>query len=379
MSSNTQHTPQGKRKRGDVAEKVIRNLEPYKKRELSPSSSRLRDNLFEMANKSLESGDTADENMLESVFDFFEVKQEQAREAEKQRKELSNEIVSLEKQLKDAREQLADSQQKEQKAKAEMYEFELVLGYGDWIQGLINKVRNGNQKVEEAEIKALKHENQMSKEKATEHAEWAAFKTQDATKLRERVEAEERKVYAWRAGIRDEDTAPATPFLDRIQKLCDAEGITRPQLLAWIKEYSKRNTLCHTSPPQIQDYQKTTRKAGKDVKVEIRAMDPFRAFDWARYKEAFNLSRNDIGARYAAGKIDERTRDFYLEAINAYWALYSVSEDEDGKPIPTKYAKDKARWVFNHQEGLEPKNPPKRYKTGKWDDIEEEGLAANVT
>jgi hypothetical protein len=86
MSFNTQYTLQQKRKHGDVAEKVIHNLQPYKKRELSPSSSRLRDNLFEMAHKSLESGDAADENILESVFDFFKVKQEQAREAEKQRK-----------------------------------------------------------------------------------------------------------------------------------------------------------------------------------------------------------------------------------------------------------------------------------------------------
>jgi hypothetical protein len=378
MSSNTQHTPQGKRKRGDVVEKVIRNLEQYKKRELSPPSSRLHHKLLEMANMCLESGNTTDEDLLESVFIFFEDQQEQVRKAEKQHKELSNENLSLKKQLKDTREQCADSQQKEKKANAKVCEFELVLAYGDWFRGLINRV----QKVEK---KAFVNEG-LTEEEMKEHKAWTAITNRDATELKERVEVEKRKISEWRAGDRDEDTAPATPFLDHLQKLCDAEGITRPQLLAWIKECSKRNCICHTQPPQIQDYQKTTKKAGKDVKVQIRSSDPFRAFDWVRYKDAFNSSRNDIGARYAAGNIDERTRDLYLGVIDAHWALYSVSEDEDGKPIPTEFAKNKARDVFNNQQKqqkqqkeLEPKNLPKRYKEGKWDDIEEEGLAANVT
>ncbi|KAM0349832.1 hypothetical protein ACHAPU_003666 [Fusarium lateritium] len=407
MSSNTQHTLRQKRKHGEVAEKVIYSLEPYRKRPLSPLSSKLRDDLFQMAHKSLESGNAADENMLGSVFDFFEAKQEQAREAEKQRQELSNEIVSLEERLEISKQQYTEIQQSEQNMKVEKEESELLLRYGDWFQALIKHIKKPEGDIQTAEAQILKTEfeteNKQNKNEAVEnakaqaaangvqytgnhgfqavnpdieakkHSGWSALLSRMVTGTETRVEVEKGKIAEWRTGDRDEDTAPATPFLDRLQKLCDIAGVTRPILLAWIKEYAKRNNICHTKPPQIKNFQKTVNEDGMEVKVRIQHEDITGAFDWVSYKAAFTSSRNDIEARYTAGKITERRRDVFLEAINAYWALYSVSEDEGGNPILTKYAESQAKQVYDKQQSVTepPENPRKRYKEGKWDDIEE--------
>ncbi|RBR14450.1 uncharacterized protein FIESC28_07686 [Fusarium coffeatum] len=396
---------QKKRKHVEVAEKVLSGLEQYK--ELSPASSRLRDKLLAMAKEAVDADDDADVSLLRGAFEFFELKQKQAEDAENERKSLSQEIKSLEAELQTTKEQYEHCKLEEQKAKADIDDFELLLEYGDWFGKSIASVKKGEHAIQEKDKQLSRAEyqdqNNANEQEAITNAKEEAeangveytglytfhdvdpekeaqreadFSALDrgrwVTSTQERVDAEKAKILQWQTGAQDEDTAPATPFLDRIQRLCSNSGITRPTLLSWIAEYGRRNEKCHHKPPQVEDYRKVVKNLdGNMVKVKLEPHDPTAGIDWVKFREAFAKHRSGLQARYAERRIDLKRRDAYMAAIDACWALYSVSEDGAGNRILTQYAKNVAGDIQQSQDMTKepPENPPKRYKVGKWDDI----------
>lgn len=303
MSTQKQLTiNEKKRKHGDVAGEILCQLEQYKEQELSPKSKRLCDKLYETADKIKNDSDNTDESLLESAFEVVQKKQKQVEDAENERKDLlkklhdaddkcnsmSDKIESLETQLKAFDSQYKQEKVKYDNAKADLDEFDLLRSYGDWLAILISRISEleptwkeeekakliskyqklNNAKKEQAKAEKMAemaangekfigdftYEKVNHSELAKIQTHWSAMHGRRNTETDEHVEAEKEKIAAWRAGGGSEEDAPATPFLDRIQILCNIYGTERQRLLPWIKEYGKRNSICHRQPPVVEDY-----------------------------------------------------------------------------------------------------------------------------
>ncbi|KAM0384933.1 hypothetical protein ACHAO7_011849 [Fusarium culmorum] len=345
--------------------------------------------------------DNTDESLLESAFEVVQKKQNERKELLKKLHDandkcnsMSDKIESLEAQLKASDSQYKQEKVKYDNAKAELDEFHLLRSYGDWFAILIkriiilepyenlNKAKSDQAKEEkkaEMAAKGEKFKGDFTYEKvdssylATIETNWSAMHKRENTETDKHVEAEKEKIAAWRAGGGGEEDAPATPFLDRIQILCDIYGIERQRLLPWIKEYAKRNSICHLQPPVVADHWMVTQNSeGKTVHVVLEEEHAEEGIKWWTFWDAFHSCRQDIESRHTAGQIDIERRNLYIEMINEYYALYSEANDEAGNPILTKYAKDKAKekcQIVNEKLTEPPENAEKNYKEGKWDDL----------
>ncbi|CAG1987815.1 unnamed protein product [Fusarium graminearum] len=409
MSTQKQLTiNEKKRKHGDVAGEILCQLEQYKEQELSPKSKRLCDKLYETADKIKNDSDNTDESLLESAFEVVQKKQKQVEDAENERKDLlkklhdaddkcnsmTDKIESLEAQLKASDSQYKQEKVKYDNAKAELDEFDLLRSYGDWFAILIKRISNvepawqseeknklilkynklndakkeqaKEEKKAEMAAKGEKFKGDFTYEKvdpsnlATIETHWSAMYGRENTEIDERVEAEKEKIAAWRAGGGGEEDAPATPFLDRIQILCNIYGI-------------ERQSICHRQPPVVEDYWKVTQNSeGKTVHVVLKDEHAEEGIEWSTFWDAFHSFRQDIQTRYTAGQIDIERRNLYIETINEYYALYSKANDEAGNPILTQYAKNKAKdkcQLVNGKPTEPPENAEKNYTEEKWDDL----------
>ncbi|KAF4464737.1 hypothetical protein FALBO_8424 [Fusarium albosuccineum] len=402
------HNP--RRKRDEGADEVIRKLEDYKKGNLTPRSQKLCDDLLKRAEKAQDSGD-ADDGLLSSSFAYFEAKQKQVEEAKRGRESAECEMASVQESLKSAEAklesaeaELKEANKKEQDAKMALQDYELMFEFGDWFAGVLSRVRKTEDDVrcEQHAIikKEYQHKNKVAKAEAEAKAkaeakargvayrgpvdfekvepqaqakaetEWHALEVRQVTDTHQWVKAEQAAVEDWRNNCGDESTVPTpdTPFLDRIELMCEKAGVTRSMCLQWIRHYSERNEISHNPPPRIRDYRKTIEKDGKVVRVEADKAED--TIDWVSMKATIDEHRADIEGRFEEGKLDKEKRDFYIELIDTYWRFLSEESDEAGNPVPTAYAKKAADDLKGKAEAKDPPETYRRpYKKGKWDDI----------
>ncbi|CVL06620.1 uncharacterized protein FMAN_11776 [Fusarium mangiferae] len=119
------------------------SLRRWKKRELSPDSSKQAETLLDAATKSRDNG------LLQSSFDFFEAKQNQKQEAKSNSAALANKIQDLEAQLQQAKVRLEESQAEERRVQAQISDLHFMLEYGDWYAFLPTAMRPHESTIEQ--------------------------------------------------------------------------------------------------------------------------------------------------------------------------------------------------------------------------------------
>ncbi|KAF5027105.1 hypothetical protein F66182_817 [Fusarium sp. NRRL 66182] len=348
MPGNSTH----KRKR-QVSEGVLRGLEYYQDRELSPESSKLRDTLYEMANSG-----NADDGHLGKLYSFWLSKQIKCASL---RDEVARLTTDNEK-IRDEHEQ----------ARREIEDVEALLELGDWAAVCLGRIKSKEEAARKDERDALttdyQKQNVVRKEEAEMIAKaqafannekyegpgpwgpvnpeleakadtnWNAMDGRNFHSVNEKIKGETKAINDWRKSGEEDSDLPPTPFLDRIQRMCDKAGVSRADCLRWVEAYSERKAA-HRPLPIILDFIKEIEQNGELVKVEVDKQNPQDSIDWARFKAAVENRKEQVEERYAQGKIDESMRDRCIELMNEYWRPLSEHDDEDGNPIPSQYAK----------------------------------------
>ncbi|KAF4993449.1 hypothetical protein FGRMN_6455 [Fusarium graminum] len=367
MSSQQQQLPtRPKRKHSTEETEMVQKLRKWKKRELSEDSHEMADTLLETTTKS------PNNVLLKSSFEFFTAKQKQKEQAEVNSKALVNRIQDLEEQLQLAKSQLEESRAKEQEAKAEIMNIQIMLEYGDWYRDLLKAVLLRA----EVEIHSDTLEAAAIAKAAAENRPFHSLSPED----REIINQEKRTIQSrarqiesilhWRENGQNESAAPGTPFLDRIECICAEAGITRVQCLDWINEYSERNEKCHNPPPQLSQFWKKT-QAGEDVKVSNHE-DAYNAIDWVAMKASIDNYKASIQAKFANGSLTEVKKVYIIELVDQFWKFHSDSTDTEGNPIASDFARNEAK-KYSEQRSNVNKTPSedylKNYHVGKWDDL----------
>ncbi|QGI68355.1 hypothetical protein CEK26_012317 [Fusarium fujikuroi] len=130
--------PKRKHSEDETDDNIAEALRRWKKRELSPESSKQAETLLDAATKS------RDNNLLQSSLDFFEAKQKQNNSAA-----LANKIQELESQLQQAKVQLEESQAEERRVQAQISDLHFMLEYGDWYAFLLKAMRPHQSTIEQ--------------------------------------------------------------------------------------------------------------------------------------------------------------------------------------------------------------------------------------
>ncbi|KAF5592347.1 hypothetical protein FPCIR_5668 [Fusarium pseudocircinatum] len=386
MSSNElpQH-PKRKHSEDGTEDDIVEALRQWKKRELSPESSEQAETLLAAATKS---------------------------QAKSKSAALADKIQDLEAQLQQAKAELEESQEAEQKAQADISDFSFMLKYGDWFSHLLKGIRFHEPEIckDDAEIfrdqyKAayqdhadavkeaavaqaqadgvayhgyseeqrviLMAEKASIQKRANKTAKWDCLNgARHTTSARDMIKAERKAVVDWHESGGSEHTAPGTPFLDRIQRLCDKAGVTRVQCLEWINHYAERNEACHNPPPQVHTFWMKN-AAGEDLQVD-NPKNAYRVIDWASMKAAVDNFKAEVENKYTDGSLSEERRTCIMGLADHYWKSYSIGTDEAGNPVPTDFAKREAEDFANGRAEANP-DPPhdylKKYHVGKWDDL----------
>ncbi|CVL03333.1 uncharacterized protein FPRN_11719 [Fusarium proliferatum] len=144
MSSNElPQRPKGKHSEDETDDNIAEALRRWKKRELSPESSKQTEILLDAATKS------CDNSLLQSSFDFFEAKQKQRQEAKSNSAALANKIQDLEVQLQQAKVQIEESQAEERRVQAQISDLHFMPEYGDWYAFLLKAMRPHESTIEQ--------------------------------------------------------------------------------------------------------------------------------------------------------------------------------------------------------------------------------------
>lgn len=174
------------------------------------------------------------------------------------------------------------------------------------------------------------------------------------TDIHERILKRRAALDGWLSSGADEASAPETPFLDRLERLCKKAGRSRPAVLKWIGEYSARNELCHKTPPKFEHHQKTIEKDGKVVMVNLDKENPEDCIDWVSMKAAIDERKANVEKEHEYSRCNKERRDFLIELIDAYWGAVSNESDEASNPILSAYAKNQVKAMEEPA-----KDPPK--------------------
>ncbi|KAF5704064.1 acyl dehydrogenase [Fusarium globosum] len=407
MSSNElPQRPKRKHSEDETEDDIIEALRRWKKRELSPESSKQAETLLDAATKS------RDNSLLQSSFDFFEAKQKQKQEAKSNSAALANKIQDLEAQLQQAKAELEESQAEERRVQAQISDLHFMLEYGDWYGLLIKAMRPHESKIQQEDFedkirpmfvsahhahatqvrvagmaeaaaenrqytgpndeqkKVLAQEFRDIQPNAQRAARWDCLNGRQTTSSHEMIEAEKKSILEWRENGEDQSLAPGTPFLDRIERMCLEAGVSRVQCLDWVQKYAERNSTCHNPPPKVSQFWKQD-AAGVDIEVEEK--EAHTAIDWAAMKSAVENRKADIEVEYSNGILSDERRVYILELMDHFWSFYSNGTEPDGTPTPTAFAKSEAKQCWGERATSMP-NPPqdylKEYHSGKWDDLQ---------
>ncbi|KAF4446816.1 hypothetical protein F53441_9597 [Fusarium austroafricanum] len=374
---STNELPQrSKRKHSEdeTEDDIVQNLCRWKKRELSPESSTQAEILLEAA------AESPDNSLLLSSIDFFEAKQKQKEEAKRNSTALATKVQDLEAQLQQVKAQLEESQDAERKAQAEYSDLLFMIEYGDWFRLLLSAIRFQESGVCKADVVIFKaqyldewevHRDAVEAAgKAQAEAEGVPYhgpseeqkrilgeekrnvqKRAEATarldclngerhttSARDMIEAEKQAILDWRESGQNESTAPGTPFLDRIQRMCDKAGVTRLQCLDWINQYAERNETCHNPPPRVSMFWMKD-ASGQDVEVD-HPKNAHTAIDWAAMKAAVDNYKAEIDSN---DSLSEERRAYIIELIDDYWKFHLMAQIQQEIPFPQPLRKRKLR------------------------------------
>jgi hypothetical protein len=401
MSPSTDRVPSSerrlKRKRDEDARRIINDFQRRQESgRMSPETERIGNVFFNMANKSIERDDV-DQDLLLAGWESFVKAADQTRAAREVQDDCNQKIVQLEKQLEDAKATQAKARAAVENAKAavdatrsdaararsnefeatrRIKNMEFLFELGDWTQNILKEmaaVELTAKKADESDLHRYHRGTGLGPDDATnmvkKDLKWHAMRGRMTTDTHERVSEERERVETWRKDGEPADSAPWTPFLDRIEHICNLAGVPRAACLEWIRIYSDRNELAHRPPPRIEDFREGPSFDGDDS---------WKSFNWSRVKEAIEDRKAGVEARYAAGDWDEAQRDLFIEVIDQYWSNLSNGLEPDGTPSLTNAAKDISKDIQKNagkkadSRADPPAHYPRSYKKGKWDDIPRE-------
>lgn len=185
-----------------------------------------------------------------------------------------------------------------------------------------------------------------------------------ATNTHNSVNKELEEIRSWHEEGEPEASIPKTPFLDRIQQICDHAKVSRVLALEMIKIYSDRNEFAHRSAPRIGDFT-TGEMSSKEQAWEV--------VNWEELKNAIDVKKTEVKEKYDSGVYTKEQYDIHKTVLDQTWSeLSDNTMTTDGTLTVTERAKQLAGAVFEAKKRAAqdpPVNLPSFYKKGKWDDL----------
>ncbi|KAF4450802.1 hypothetical protein F53441_6134 [Fusarium austroafricanum] len=233
---------------------------------------------------------------------------------------------------------------------------------GDWVHDLHDRVKAGENDnflhnvVEKAKTELKKRmpaaEAKEEAEKFRDFRAAAGLRVSDTFSL---VQPEFKSVMKWRADGGTGEDAPATPYLDRIGKLCDRIALNRKLYIELLDIGDQRDSTAHHPQPHLKEY-----------------MDEHGVVDWVEVKAYCDKKKRRFRSQFMKGKFTQLQYTLYERTLDTWFKAYVSGWNPDSTPIlvtgvdaALKKVKQQTRRGFSGNDSI-PESP---YVEGKWDDL----------
>ncbi|EGU88306.1 hypothetical protein HZS61_002162 [Fusarium oxysporum f. sp. conglutinans] len=148
---------------------------------------------------------------------------------------------------------------------------------------------------------------------------------------------------------------PATPYLDRVARLCARVGLDRKLYIELLSICDGRDKTAHHPPPHFEKH-----------------LDQNKMVKWSEVYDACNKRKRNYGKLMRKGKITQDQYALFRKAIDAWYKVYVSGWNADGTPILEEGAATAVKTYLKKrakQNLPAPTIPDSPYQEGKWDDI----------
>ncbi|KAG5756520.1 hypothetical protein H9Q70_000841 [Fusarium xylarioides] len=352
MTSTPLATPKRQRTNAasdNVAQRVIRGIEE-KSREIKFQSSnvkRLVNKLENRARCALQDP-RIDHDDLQDSWDALLLLIESKTAAASKDKAHQTQVWKLQRRLK------------EQRTHNKKVRFSMHIG--DWVHDIHNRVKAGEKKINAEhcqEIHRQLKKNGMSGTDANEAVkQFYSFRVAEHHQVSQTCALIQPELAAVKSWHSEGETAepPATPYLDRVARLCARIGLDRKLYIDLLSICDVRDTTAHHPPPPFE-----------------KLLDQNKIVKWSEVYDACKNRKRKYRKLMRKGKISQDQYALFRKAIDAWYKVYVRGWKADGTPELEEGA-DAAIDTYLKKHGKQnlpaPTTlPDSPYQEGKWDDL----------
>ncbi|KAG5800328.1 hypothetical protein H9Q69_000626 [Fusarium xylarioides] len=351
MTSTPLATPKRQRTNAasdNVAQRVIRGIEE-KSREIKFQSSnvkRLVNKLKNRARCALQDS-RIDHDDLQDSWDALLLLIESKTAAASKDKTHKTQVWKLQRRLK------------EQRTIIRKTRFNMHIG--DWIHDIHNRVKAGEKKIQEEFCKEMKIQLTATGMSASDarttaynrYKNYAACKGFQISETSALIQPEIAAVKIWHSAGRTGEP-PATPYLDRVARLCARVGLNRKTYIDLMAICDERDRSAHHPPPHYYNY-----------------LDQNNKPQWSKVHDACDRRKRYYRKLMRKGKFTETQYALLKNVISTWYKVYVSGSNPDGTPILATGVDDMVKEFIRERlkPSVTPSIPDSPYTEGKWDDI----------
>ncbi|TVY68242.1 hypothetical protein Focb16_v002379 [Fusarium oxysporum f. sp. cubense] len=248
---------------------------------------------------------------------------------------------------------------KEQRTHNKKVRFSMHIG--DWVHDIHNRVKAGEPSIKAkhcAEIHKQFKENGMSGTEAQDAADkYLSFTVAESHQVSQTFALIQPELAAVKIWHSEGETAepPATPYLDRVARLCARVGLDRKLYIELLSICDGRDKTAHHPPPHFEKH-----------------LDQNKMVQWSEVYDACNKRKRNYRKLMRKGKITQDQYALFRKAIDAWYKVYVSGWNADGTPILEEGAATAVKTYLKKrakQNLPAPTIPDSPYQEGKWDDI----------
>ncbi|KAH7469788.1 hypothetical protein FOMA001_g14182 [Fusarium oxysporum f. sp. matthiolae] len=248
---------------------------------------------------------------------------------------------------------------KEQRTITKKTRFNMHIG--DWIHDIHNRVKAGEKLIIDQyceEVRKQLTESGMSRELARRTADkfktFAACKGHQISETFTGVQPEITAVKVWHSAGRTAEP-PATPYLDRVARLCARVGLDRKTYIELMALCDERGRSAHHPPPHFGNY-----------------LDQNGNVKWSKAHNACDRRKRYYRKLMRKGKFTQEQYALLRNVIGTWYKVYVSGWNADGTPILAKGVDkilDEYMKKLQKSDPSAPTIPDSPYEEGKWDDL----------
>ncbi|TPX16366.1 uncharacterized protein E0L32_004015 [Thyridium curvatum] len=358
-----------KRKRDATPAEMLEELEELDRAELSDDSKDLVDELQAKAKAAFDDPEL-DQDSLKASWTVFDRLYKKVLKGKR-------EVVRLKEEKNQLSEKLSEAEQDLGEAASQLNRFGFLFKIGDWCEAIHDAIKyyeerdaktnhsSNNNVIKRAEDACKFHHLTVDKFPpnkaqgyATNSRQWSAARGKWCTSVVANVEPELKDVGKWKESGEDPSQAPFTPYLDRLDLLCQDAGLSRTSYLATARVYSERNEAAHNPCIKLVDH-----------------VDPAtKIVDWHEVKKACESIKEGSKKELDEGRFTAENHSFFVDTVNHWLRMHVSSWPAGSAPVLTtfgEFERDKAERAASKRLNPAAHNPHHgpSYKKGKYDDL----------